>query len=270
MDTLATVARIGPAVDNLVFAIAPAVSDTDRQRLAEAVRAAGGDDPRRIIAFAEFLQTGLDPQVAELRMPYDPDGAVREWLESLTESGVARTENGRIIANDRLRVAIDAVITAQTNATRSLWGDRLREVELAIDLMGQVATATSPDHTVAGAHRSLADPDDPCLLMSRRLVTMRYIRQHDHRMAWTDAGCTKRQILALTELWHGGVVDDDDAMTELVDRGLATPGGALTDEGTELREQIEKDTNARNALNFTILGDSGTARLATVLEGLGD
>jgi hypothetical protein len=122
---------------------------------------------------------------------------------------------------------------------------------------------------VAAVHRALPAPEDPFLRLHSRLVTLRYIRQHDHAAAWLGEGLTAPEILALTGLWNGEDLAPGEGLSKLVDRGLASDDpAALTDAGRNMRAEIEADTNDRSQMIFSALGEKQTAEFLTVLRRL--
>jgi hypothetical protein len=141
-------------------------------------------------------------------------------------------------------------------------------VGTAVDLATAVVSNASPDHTVAAAHREIPVPDEPAAALYRRLVNLRYLRQHDHIAAWESAGLTAPEMVILTELWHGGVADDSSALESLIEKGLVTELGTLTSDGRDAREGIEVQTNERNAEDFAVLGNDGAQILLDALGAL--
>jgi hypothetical protein len=125
--------------------------------------------------------------------------------------------------------------------------------------------AADDEALVAVTHRAIELPDDKYLALYCRLVTVRYIRQHDHGAAWAAHDLTAPQMRVYTELWHGGqVADDADGRADLEARGLVAPGGGLTEAGRQLREQIESETLERSARTYDALGEDGPEYLAAL------
>jgi hypothetical protein len=122
---------------------------------------------------------------------------------------------------------------------------------------------------VAATHRTLPAPEDPYLRLHSRLVTLRYVRQHDHVEAWSAHGLTAAAAVAMTALWQGEDVDASAGLTELVSRDLASEDPpALNDAGRRMRAEIETDTNERAQAIFSALGEDETAEFLAVLRRL--
>ena len=257
---------MAPEIDRLVLAVNDAV---DSARLS----AAAGDrivDWMVVNQLGDFLSADvLTQQIAASRSPYRPREVVRARIHALVEQGLVEHRGKALGASDELQPLIRAFMDARADAAASLW----RGHEDAVDGASRTAQAlrelASDDHVVAAAHRALPTPDDPYLRLHSRLVTLRYVRQHDHVEAWSTHGLTSAAAVAMTALWQGEEVDPSAGLTELVSRELATDDPAsLTDSGRHMRAEIETDTNERAQAIFTALGDKETAEFLAVLRRL--
>jgi hypothetical protein len=201
-------------------------------------------------------------------MRYVEPSELDAWIGSLAAAGAIESDKGWWSTTTAGEPLFCLVKEVQTGATHRLWGADGSEIEHVNKAAGLVVESASDDHPVATVYRELVLPTEPSMAMLRRLVNLRYLRQHDHAVAWTQKGLTAPQMVALTELWHGGVTDDSAALTSLVEAGLATADQTLTRDGQTMRDEIEAETNRLNAEDFAVLGDKGAAQLLENLKAL--
>jgi hypothetical protein len=114
--------------------------------------------------------------------------------------------------------------------------------------------------------RSLGFPDDPIGRMWRAGDALREYRGDSHTIAWVAAGLSPVEIGLLTELFWGlplrsyirtrawSAEQLDAGVESLRDRGLLD-GDGFSDAGRELRESIERTTDAQMARAIDALGD---------------
>ena len=132
-----------------------------------------------------------------------------------------------------------------------------------------VAASVSSDHLVAAAHRECPEPDDRYQRLHQRLVTLRYVRQHDHVQAWKGADLVADEIVALTHLWHDEEPGDSPAVARLRETGLVDgEPPALTPQGREVRDAIEHDTNHRARESFSVLDERTSTEFLAALRAL--
>jgi Helix-turn-helix family len=263
------VAQIAPEVDRLVWAIGPTVLDSDRERLRASTESLGLESLGYVPNFAEFfLGRGITTELIKERQRYVDPLEVDAWIGALDNAGAIESSGGWWSATTAGEPLFCLIKEVQTGAAHRLWGAHGSEIEAVNDAAGLVVESASDDHSVATVYRELALPTEPSMAMLRRLVNLRYLRQHDHAVAWTETGLAAAQMVALTELWHGGVTDDSDALTSLVEAGLATADQTLTPDGQTMRDEIEAETNRRNAEDFAVLGDEGMAQFLDNLKAL--
>jgi Helix-turn-helix family len=269
MVGMSLVAQIAPEVDRLVWAMAPATSEPDRELLREVREQAGLDNLGFLPNFAEFfLGPGVTAELARTRMRYVAPGDITDWLGSLESAGLVSRSGDSWTATHDGRVLVTTLRSVQERTATALWGDHPAAVTVVNNAAALVIAGASDEHVVAVAHRALDAPTDPCLALFHRMVTMRYLRQHDHAAAWLDAGLIAKEMTVLTELWHGGVVEESAALDSLVDKGLATADCELTGTGQQLRDSIEEDTNRRNAEDIAVLGDADVETFLVALKTL--
>jgi hypothetical protein len=259
-------ADVAPEIDRLVLAVNDAVDDA---RLS----AAAGErivDWMVVNQLGDFLSAGvLTEQIATSRSPYRPREVVRSRLHGLLEQGLVEHRGKALAATDELRPLIRAFMDARAEAAASRWRGHDDDVDQASRTAEELRSLASDDHVVAAAHRSLPAPDDPYLRLHSRLVTLRYVRQHDHVEAWLARGLTAAGAVAMTALWQGESVDASAGLSELMSRELASDDPpALTDAGRRMRAEIETDTNERAQAIFSALGESKTAEFLAALRRL--
>lgn len=126
---------------------------------------------------------------------------------------------------------------------------------------------------------ALPVPDHPLGAVWRDGDRLREFRGDCHTAAWISAGLDATEIGLLTELYWGlplrsysrtrGWTDDafDAAVDRLEIRGLIS-GGAFTDDGRMLREQIERATDVGLAPAIEAIGDD-LDDVTAILEGWG-
>ncbi len=130
----------------------------------------------------------------------------------------------------------------------------------------------------AGLSR-LDPPDHPLGAIWRFGDRLREYRGDCHTAAWVGAGLDAVEIGLLTELFWGlpmrsyartrgwSEADFDAATDRLTSRGLVVDGG-FTDDGRDLREQIERTTDDLLGPVLDALGDDAT-ELCSILEPWG-
>ncbi len=163
-------------------------------------------------------------------------------------------------------------------AYRNLLGDDVvvsAEMEEAAGIARELAAGCTPEgRALHAAHADLAWPEEPHLVLFHALTLVREHRGDGHVAALVHAGLSGREALVThtatgkgftvpaaqaTRGWSAA--EWQDSVDALADRGLMTPGGDLTDEGTALREQVEADTDRLGLAPWAALGDEKATRL---------
>ena len=268
---MTTAAQAAPEIDRLVWSVSRAVGPVHGARLSELARERGLDSTVLLLPFADFLSHGnLTKEVATLRMRYLPPEQVHERLDELERAGFIRATGPGLVATEAMRPLLDALLAAEAEIAASRWVGHEAEVTAAGDLAREVGHAASDEHVVAVAHRGLPEPADPYLLLHHRLVTLRYVRQHDHAQAWGSENLTPAVVAVMTRLWEGDVVDASaDGLAPLVERGYATDDPpALTSDGRMVRDAIEVETDHRAQITFDVLDEQAGYTFVTTLRRL--
>lgn len=263
--------EVAPEIDRLVWSVHSAIwlsHGAELDRVAAEQRLASND---RLLHLGDFLMDGsLTEEITTSRLRYVPRRAGLDRIDELVDSGFVERSGARLRATAALRPVIEALTAARSAVATELWGGHPSAVGTASDLAAKVAESASDDHVVAVAHRELPAPTDDCLRLHHRLVTLRYVRQHDHIAAWAAHDLTAAEMIVVTRLWHGGEVDSDDPnLATLDERGLVTVDPlALTDAGRELRDGIEHETNRRAQQSFGVLDDREADAFSGCLRSL--
>ena len=149
----------------------------------------------------------------------------------------------------------------------------------ATDLAGHMIDGVSDEgRPLAGANRSVPEPDDPWQRLWQRLTVIREWRGDAHVAALAAApvsalealvlhaatGVVPRAALQATRQWS----DDawDATISALADRGLVTPDGEFTDDGRAFRSDIEHRTNVASAPLVAAIGEADTRRFIDLLK----
>ena len=216
-----------------------------------AMRAAplGAVGPAVVVAtFAGFAPTMVERAVPEVWSMATPEGAL----------------------DARLAGAVDSL----TVGVRQLPAD----ADLADALLGRVvAAAPVAGRALGAANAGLAWPDEPRAALWHGATVIRELRGDGHVAVLTAEGLDGLLAHALRAAVDDsralvqpsrGFTDDEweRADAELVDRGLVTAGGGLTEAGSRLVEHVAARTDARAARGWEVLGDDETDRIRRVVE----
>lgn len=260
-----------PEIDRLVWSVNRRMEAVHGGELLALARERGLDSLELLSNFADFLLAGtLSPELAILRMRYLPSGRVHRRLEELEGKHLIEHRGANLAATPAMVELLNGMYVARARVAADAWHDHIDEVATATHLAQAINLAASADHVVAAAHRVLPQPDDPYLRLHHCLVTLRYVRQHDHAEAWLSQGLTAPAIVAMTQLWHGNAVEaSDDGLAQLVTLGFATAEPpALTAAGSTTRNAIEADTDRRAQASFAVLGDQEAVEFVQTLRNL--
>ncbi len=261
-----------PEIDRLVLSLGRRTDREHGERLAATGREHGLESLEWLSHIGDFALAGrLTLELGMLRSRYWPPGRVAGRFEELVAGGYLAPGPEGFGATAALQPVLDAMRDARAEIAAAMWGGHRADVALVSRLAEVVAAAATPEHELGVVHRSLPEPGDEFLRMDHRLVTLRFVRNHDHAAAWQSRGLTAGGIVALTRLWEGGEAGDDrhPGLAELVGAGLvAGDPPAITPAGRELRDAIEDDTNARSQRTFDALDDAAAAEFLAALRRL--
>lgn len=265
-------AEASPEITRLVIGVNRRVAPDHGEKLAEMAKAIGLDSLDLLPPFADFLLDGLlSTHVAKMRMRYAPPDRITKRLKQLEEAGLVSVGAGTYRATDKLRPLLKAMRSAVADVASNLWQHNEVAISILTEGARQLRETVTPDQVVAAAHVKVREPLDRYSLLEHRLVTLRYMRQHDHAMAWIDRNMTAAEAAAMTALWRGEEADlDDQAAESLREQGLmkkSDPPG-LTTKGVKARESIEDDTNRRSDESFAALDDETAARFLQALKAM--
>ncbi len=244
-----------PEIDRLVLSVN---RNIDNNRIGQLAAERGLDNLDMILHWRDFLLAGvLTPDLAALRSRYVPGDRVRGRLDELETKGLIRSGGTGLAATPTMVPLLEALSEAQTAGAAEAWRDHEAAVATVTTTADEIAAAASDEHVVAVVHRGVPRPSNPYAGLHHRLVTLRYIRQHDHAEAWGAEDLTASDMVVMTALWHGESVEESaDGLSRLVDLGFARGDPpALTAAGREIRESIEAETNRRAQETFDVLDD---------------
>lgn len=163
-------------------------------------------------------------------------------------------------------------------AYRHLLGDDVlgsAEMLEAAGIARELAEGCTPEgRALHAAHADMAWPEEPHLVLFHALTLVREHRGDGHVAALLHAGLSGREALvshtatgkgftvAAAQATRGWSAEEWQASVDaLADRGLMTPGGALTDDGTALRAQVEAETDRLGLAPWAALGEEKATRL---------
>ena len=260
-----------PEIDRLVLSVNSRVGPKHGARLAELARERGLETLELLPHFEAFILGGrLTRDLALLRMRYWPPQRVLGRLDELEDKGLIQQGDTGLAATPAMRPLLEALLAARADVAAEAWGAHEDDVATAASGARSVAEAASHDHVVAVVHRALTEPADPYLLLENRLVTLRYVRQHDHARAWLTRGLTAPDMVVATKLWKNQPVEvPGDGLARLIELGFAEGDPPrLTPSGRDLREEIEADTNKRAQQTFDVLDERAAAEFLVALRRL--
>lgn len=179
---------------------------------------------------------------------------------------------------------LDARLRAADATLRRLLGDEIiasPEMAEAAQLALRAAEGcTRHARPLYAAHAGLPVPDEPHLVYWHAAGLLREHRGDAHLAALLAAGLDPVEALVSHTATGKGMAvgwllstrgwrrdDWEAAAGRLRERGLLTAEGALTEEGTALREELERDTDRMDLAPYERLGGPGVARLTELGRG---
>lgn len=180
---------------------------------------------------------------------------------------------------------VAARFRAVDRALRRLLGDDVvtsPEVQEAGELARRAAAGCTPEgRPLYAAHADLEWPEEPHLVLWHALSLLREHRGDGHVAALVAAEFTGLQALITHTATGKGFVPAfamatrgwseqqwAEGVSLLHDRGMLDSEGHLTEDGEQMRMQIDDETNTLGVVPWESLGDAGVARLAEVGGGL--
>lgn len=258
-------ARIAPQIDRLVLGVNRQVGPR-HGRVLEAIAIELGLDSLKLIPhFADFLLSGpLRPEIAEARLPYSAPGEVHSRLDRFVQLRLLDDTERGLEATSRFRPLLIASVAAREDVIDSTWkGVSTTEID---SLISRVIEAVPDTYRVAVAHRSLTPASAPLLCFYDHLVTLRYIRQHDHVAAWQSEGASADAMKVLTPLWRREAPPEPGPRWEQLEAAGLVEKGSLTERGRRFRERIEVETNRRSASTWSVLDEGEREELLAALS----
>ena len=260
-----------PEIDRLVLSVSRTVSPNHGDRMLDVARGLGLDDLNLLPLLGNFMLAGsLTRELALARMPYAAPETVLGPIEELEERQLLVAWGSGLGASPGLRHLLQVIGSALAVEAAQAWTGHEDAVGAAYRLTGVVGKAASADHLAAVAHQECPEPDDRYQRLHQRLVTLRYIRQHDHVEAWRAENLTPLEIVEMTRLRHGEDVEASAPGLELlIERGYArTDPPSLTSKGKDVRDGVEDETNRRAQESFHVLNDRSATEFLAALRTL--
>jgi hypothetical protein len=149
--------------------------------------------------------------------------------------------------------------------------------EAAVLLRSAAERAPTAGRPLAAGNAALEWPAEPHLVLWQATTLLRESRGDGHVAALVAAGLDPCETLVIFGADRGidsgylrlarGWSEPEwaAALQRLVERGLLTPDGELTGEGTRLRHWVEERTDEGGALPWQAIGAAATARTAELL-----
>jgi hypothetical protein len=172
--------------------------------------------------------------------------------------------------------ALGARLHGSVAALRRALGDA--DVTEAAELARRAAESAPPEgRALFAANVALPWPDDPVGQLWHAATLLREHRGDGHVAVLTAAGVAGREANVLHSAVGGAPPefmsfgrDYDDAewadnVASLADRGLLTPGGSLTAEGSAFKAELEERTDRIAMIAYETLDDEETERLVKLL-----
>ncbi len=181
------------------------------------------------------------------------------------------------------------VVAARHRGVSSAWGRLLGQEALVSDEVREaadLARSATTGCTVAGrplyaAHADLAWPDEPHLVLFHAITLLREHRGDGHVAALIGADLSGIEALVTHTATGRGFTraaaqatrawSDEEwsgCQADLVERGLLSDAGELTDEGAALRTSVERRTEEHAVSPWDVLGETGTQRLTELCRPL--
>lgn len=265
-------AEASSEITRLVIGVNRRVAPAHGERLAAIARDQGLDSLDLLPPFADFLLDGLlTPQIAQLRMRYAPPDRISARLQELEEKELIALKDGAYCSTDQLSPLLKAMRSAVADVASTLWENNEVEISILTESARLVRESVTADHVVAAAHKKVREPLDRYSLLEHRLVTLRYMRQHDHAMAWIDRNLTAAEAAVMTALWRGEEAEVAEKVAESMrENGFLKKSEPfeLTSKGKKTRESIEDDTNTRSDEGFAALDEESAPRFLAALKAM--
>jgi hypothetical protein len=285
---------MGLAVDHLAFVSAVA-AEIDRLVVSGHERAAESPDKPPAVAqmkaFPQLLSTAaillLEQPLTRADVtrivPYAPSKLIDGLIDNNISEGVVSEHDAALVLTDRGRAAAEGVVTVQESAV-GVWASAGNHIEVVERLLTQVvqrARTLEPPRMpsnfalfAAVCERSIREGR-----VLRLITSVRYWRADAHGRALAEADLRPFEAHALNRLWdaHRGVDRVGQGFAEpgrngvasLEARGLAH-SGAITAEGIEFREEVERKTDDLTAPIYDALDELSREQLLGAISALPD
>lgn len=273
MNPLASfAAEIAPHIDRLVVAVHQQMRAAKPAALAEWQTASGLERPGLLINLRPFILAGSESEETLRRLHrYALHTTVDDSIAAARMAGLLEPES--FAATDKARTLARRLTDLQTDLLNQLWGDRA-EVDLLVPIFNRLVDCIPPRYPgrgfeLARAFARLPRPMGSAAYLVHHLATsLRYLRADCHAEVVAEAELTPTQAVLLTEAWRSGEPVGDRPPEGLLDRGLLTEHGELTEEGRSFRDAIEAETNSTAAAIWEAVDDPSRSRALSCVAAL--
>ncbi|MEA3077181.1 MAG: hypothetical protein QOF60_2089 [Actinomycetota bacterium] len=261
-----------PQVDRVGLCIhRPSGSRPEYRAVAERLRIPPGSI---LVAAARHIAAGqVTLTQVQLLSRYESRALVNLNVERHVELGYLEPRGQGVFApSEAFRDAGRLILEVQSNVAAELWAghEDLRSLSLlAAEITataGRCASVPVPAFDAQVGDRGVL-PATPAAQLLGFVTELRYLRSDLHAAALARYDLAGPRASALTRLWKGHQISDDDG-ARLDDRGLASRSGhgwVLTEDGRRHREDAEALTDS---LTEEALRAISPQRLQSLLDGL--
>ncbi|MEX2394109.1 MAG: hypothetical protein WD826_06490 [Actinomycetota bacterium] len=215
-------------------------------------------------------------------IPFTPPSLVNALVDNNVTEGIVSESDGAIVLTETGRAIAEGIVEIQEASIGEVWGAEGERVERLIAILAPIverARASEPARTPSNFMHfaSVFERPSPPGVLLRLITAIRYWRADAHLAAIDHAGLHPSVAHALSRLWdtHRDVIrvgqgfpnPGSKGVAVLEERGLAS-GGVITSDGIALRDQIEQDTDRRNAALFESLDEAAMEGLLGDLQML--
>ena len=280
MDQLATVSAIAAEIDRLVVRGHELADGYPDKPPALANLTAFP----QLLGFAALLllERPLTRDDVARIVPYTPSTLIDALVENNISEGVVTEGEGALVLTDAGRAAAEGMADVQEAAIAAVWSSAAEHVEIVERLLTPVVQhgrTIDPPRSPSnfGSFAAVCDRPTAAGTVLRLVTAVRYWRSDAHARALGDADLRPFEAHALNTLWdtHRGLQrfgqgfpkPGSKGVASLEARGLAR-AGAITPDGVELREEIERATDRHTLPVYHPLDDPSLRQLLAALRAL--
>jgi hypothetical protein len=215
-------------------------------------------------------------------VPFTPMSLIDGLIDNNVAEGVVSEQDGQLVLTDGGRRAAEGVVAVQEAAMAEVWSavpDHVKVVEQLATQAVQHGRAIGAPRTPSNFEVFAAVCDRPTLegTTLRLITSVRYWRADTHARALAEADLRPFEAHALNRLWdaqrgvdrigQGFGEPGSKGVASLEVRGLAE-SGAITGDGVDVRERIERETDVLTAPIYGSLDVAAQDELLAALRAL--